>query len=171
MSWEMQSQYITATGEKIPPYVKGPWRFTKIVREGERYPKGYGFCWHESFSYVAVCAPIPLNFIYGWMNQFHHWLLRGPNSSRYVQDVEDAYRRGRDETHAHMALTHYDQQDLRKAYHRGREHALSWLWVEFEIEQKEKRHRYYREIAEEDRQRTHNRKMAKENNNDGRAND
>lgn len=126
----MTHQYVTATGEKIPPYLKGPWWFTKIVPEADIIPAGYGFCFCDLFEFSGVYAPIPLNLVYGWWHRFQIWLRMGVSPGKYQREIQLAYERGRDETRLKFRQDYYDYQQLRKAYHRGEEHALARMWVE-----------------------------------------
>jgi hypothetical protein len=46
--------------------------------QGEELPVGYGIAWYEYHRAVAICAPIPLNFVLGWARRIWFRLKQGP---------------------------------------------------------------------------------------------
>jgi hypothetical protein len=140
MTETFQGQYLTATGEKIPSYLDGPWWLTKLVREGERFPKGHGYCWRYEYSFSAVSAPIPLNIVYGCWYRILLLLRRGIHGGEFTAT---AYDRGYADAYEKLRKDYYDYAQLRKAYHQGREHAFAIMWAEFQREDKERRERAY----------------------------
>jgi hypothetical protein len=50
----------------------------KRTHSGEVLPVGYGIAYYEYHRAIAVCAPVPLNFVIGWAVRAWHRLKRGP---------------------------------------------------------------------------------------------
>lgn len=48
------------------------------VGSGEQIPRWYGVAWFAHDERVAVCYPIPLNWLAGWSRRAHHALVWGP---------------------------------------------------------------------------------------------
>ena|ERR1044072_8448274 len=132
------SYEVNADGS-IRRFAQSSWLGTIAVSEGQRIPKWYGMCWYEYSTHYAICAPIPLNLIYGGIRTIYYWLLKGFASSALDAKLAEADRRGYVEawSKAHSEL--YTHEQLRKAYHQGIEHeqARMLLFTQSEAYKKE----------------------------------
>lgn len=52
----------------------------KMVEDGARRSKGYGFAWRDFDTACIVTYPIPLNVIFRGLRRFWHWILSYKNS-------------------------------------------------------------------------------------------
>lgn len=52
----------------------------KMVEDGERRPKGYGFAWRDFDTACTVTYPIPFNVLFRGLRRFWHWILSYKNS-------------------------------------------------------------------------------------------
>lgn len=54
----------------------------KIIREGEKYPRGYGLAYIRYWLDEAVCYPIPLNVLVALLYRLKWW-LKSPGIKLY----------------------------------------------------------------------------------------
>lgn len=54
--------------------------FRKEIEHNQIRPFGYGFAYHLDYKNIAVCYPIPLNWLIGWFMEITWYLARGPIS-------------------------------------------------------------------------------------------
>jgi len=52
----------------------------KMVEDGVRRSKGYGFAWRDFDTNCIVTYPIPLNVIFRGLRRLWHWILSYKNS-------------------------------------------------------------------------------------------
>ena len=52
----------------------------KMIRDGARRSKGYGFAWRDFDTASLVTYPIPFNVLFRSLRQFWHWILSHKNS-------------------------------------------------------------------------------------------
>ena len=52
----------------------------KLVDEGRKCPKGYGFAWRDFDTCCTVAYPIPFNVFFRGLRRFYHWILSYKNS-------------------------------------------------------------------------------------------
>ena len=69
----------------------------KELREGEMLPKYYGIAYRRIDELTAICYPIPLNVVVGYLNKFWLWLRMGGNAWKngYFKGKEEGLNEGR----------------------------------------------------------------------------
>ncbi len=76
----------------------------RIIDQGEIVPQGYGVAWRDWNRDAAICYPVPLNVLLGWLRFAYIWIrFRAvPHSlDRCIRGIiataeRDAYSRGYD---------------------------------------------------------------------------
>lgn len=53
----------------------------KMVEDGARRPKGYGFAWRDFDTASHVAYPIPFNVLFRGLRRFWHWVVGGYKNS------------------------------------------------------------------------------------------
>jgi hypothetical protein len=61
------------------------WSFRKVLAErligdGAKLPKGYGFAWRDFDTASHVAYPIPFNVLLRGLRRLYHWILSHKNS-------------------------------------------------------------------------------------------
>ena len=54
----------------------------RFVKELDEMPRGYGIAWEDPARRVAVCYPVPLNRLVGWLRRIRWDLARPPRGPR-----------------------------------------------------------------------------------------
>lgn len=61
----------------------------RVVELFEEIPKGYGVAWEDRVRRTAVCYPVPLNHLIGWLRRIRWELASPPRGPRaQAADVE-----------------------------------------------------------------------------------
>ena len=64
-------------------------KLRRVVELFEETPRGYGVAWEDPARRTAVCYPIPLNLLFGWLRRIRWELARPPRGPRaQAADVE-----------------------------------------------------------------------------------
>lgn len=63
--------------------------------QSEPLPPGYGIAWRRYETDTAVCYPIPLNILLGWLRAAWFWMRTGAWVKRWDNALSEAYWRGR----------------------------------------------------------------------------
>lgn len=58
----------------------------KEIKEGERIPRGYGFCWFNWNRNTSTIAIIPFNFVFRW-SRFVYFKLSKPALMKYEEKI------------------------------------------------------------------------------------
>ncbi len=53
----------------------------KMVEDGARRPKGYGFAWRDFDTASTITYPIPFNVLFRGLRRFWHWVVGGYKNS------------------------------------------------------------------------------------------
>ena len=71
---------------------------------GSRLPWYLGVCWREIDTRATRVAPIPLNFLIGWVFRFYYRLVSGPRN-RFIEKAErrEALEYSKGHTHGYAA--------------------------------------------------------------------
>jgi hypothetical protein len=71
-------------------------KIRKEVSEACEIPKGYGIAYRDYYRRIAICYPIPFNFLAGWLRTLYWWLSRG-YSAKWEKELDTAHQTGRAE--------------------------------------------------------------------------
>ena len=52
----------------------------RMVENGAKCPKGYGFAWRDFDTACIVAYPIPFNVLFRGLRRLYHWILSYKNS-------------------------------------------------------------------------------------------
>lgn len=64
------------------------------VSEGGLIPKGYGVAWFEINRCTAICLPLGLHWVAGWVRRAWHWFRVGVQPSILDRVAREAHRAG-----------------------------------------------------------------------------
>ena len=53
----------------------------KMVEDGKRRPKGYGFAWRDFDTSCTISYPIPFNVLFRGLRRLWHWIVGGYKNS------------------------------------------------------------------------------------------
>ncbi len=52
----------------------------KLIEDGAKLPKGYGFAWRDFDTPSYVAYPIPFNVLFRGLRRLYHWIISHKNS-------------------------------------------------------------------------------------------
>lgn len=78
----------------------------RLVEEGGMIPRGYGFAWYRPETDHAVCFPIPLNLLLGFLRHWYFRLAQGKiwHTRGYSSGLSAGLRQGRVEGRADLRM-------------------------------------------------------------------
>lgn len=96
-------------------------KLRRLVKPGERIPRGYGIAWDDPARYAAVCAPIGLHWILGTARRLYWDFVKPPPASVYdalrqkIADLENRLRIAQGHAEALVAELRLYKQANREA--------------------------------------------------------
>jgi hypothetical protein len=63
------------------------WPAIEVV-EGEMLPRGYGVAWRRWDRHAAVCLPVGVNIIAGWLRAIYQRVRRGLNPTPFEKELQ-----------------------------------------------------------------------------------
>ena len=98
----------------------------RFVKEGERFPRGYRLAYYDPCCDVAICYPLPFNWIVGWTRQIYYALQKGPRDrldAAFAKKASAMWNSGYEIGH---------RNGLEDGYRRRKEHMQAIAQLEWE---------------------------------------